>query len=90
MAAGSGSVEKVAKTFPKIIQAVKKLMFSFPILLSLSGFFFFFNRKRNLCGLWGGAGAGEKKKKVYLLDVGCISKRAQTGEKGGVELRFGG
>lgn len=35
MAVGSGSVEKVAKTFPKIIQAVKKLMFSFPILLSL-------------------------------------------------------
>lgn len=34
MAVGSGSVEKVAKTFPKIIQAVKKLMFSFPILLS--------------------------------------------------------
>lgn len=30
---GSGSVEKVAKIFPKIKQSVKKVIFSFPILL---------------------------------------------------------
>lgn len=31
---GSGPEEKVAKIFPKIIQTVKKVIFSFPILLS--------------------------------------------------------
>lgn len=49
---GSGSVEKVAKIFPKIIQAVKKVMLSFPILLRrlfvkcVESFFFFLNKQK--------------------------------------------
>lgn len=74
---GSGSEEKVAKIFPKIIQTVKKLIFSFPILL------------RSFCfSKYPESNKWEERKKKALWMSGVYPSVCFKSE-GGVDLRFG-
>lgn len=66
---GSGSEEKVAKMFPKIIQTVKKQIFSFPILLRS----FFSKNILNKKVLW------ESVDQLYIQS--CTLKKQRTGQK---------